>query len=647
MKTGEDQQTPCFYEFGPFRVDSVKRLLLREGTPVALTPKAFETLLVFIQTRGQVLGKDELMQRVWPDTVVEENNLAQSISALRKALGEGPHENRYIATVPGRGYRFVAGVTEVGPAESEGSLPEQAAVNPDDVAARTDPSAAPLSHSSKAHRGTAALALAALAVAALVAVAAARWLATRGEASRTDQHSIPPSIAVLPFVNLSPEKEAEYFSDGVTEEITSALARISGLRVASRSSAFQFKGRSPDARQVGQQLGVGTVLEGGVRKVGDQLRITVQLINTADGYHLWSKTYDRNARDIFAIQQNIADSIAHELRVQFAPREGVVMFKPPTENVEAHNLVLKARSLAPIADNWDIILGYFNQALTYDPNYAAAYVGLASTWNRLAVAAAVPPKQVMEKARQAADRALQLDGSLPEAHFVSALVKWNYEWDWAGADREFRVALDLQPSLTDTRMSYALYLAQMGRSTEALAQMERIRVLEPQSPGVKSLEASVYYLTREYDRTIQYCQAVLAGDPWAWPVHYWMGRAYASKGQLREALASLEKWHNTPERRRPRGFGMLAATYARAGRKADALKLLDQVTERLKRAYVSPLSVAQIYIGLGDSERAIQWLEKAYEERDTALATLKIEPAYDPLRSTPAFRDLLRRLKLD
>jgi tetratricopeptide (TPR) repeat protein len=242
---------------------------------------------------------------------------------------------------------------------------------------------------------------------------------------------------------------------------------------------------------------------------------------------------------------------------------------------------------------------------------------------------------------------LQLDGSLPEAHFVSALVKWNYEWDWAGADREFRVALDLQPSLTDTRMSYALYLAQMGRSTEALAQMERIRVLEPQSPGVKSLEASVYYLTREYDRTIQYCQAVLAGDPWAWPVHYWMGRAYASKGQLREALASLEKWHNTPERRRPRGFGMLAATYARAGRKADALKLLDQVTERLKRAYVSPLSVAQIYIGLGDSERAIQWLEKAYEERDTALATLKIEPAYDPLRSTPAFRDLLRRLKLD
>ena len=254
----------------------------------------------------------------------------------------------------------------------------------------------------------------------------------------------------------------------------------------------------------------------------------------------------------------------------------------------------------------------------------------------------------MEQAKNAARKALQLDDNLPDAHFVSATVKWTYQWDWVGAEREFVKAIELNPNSATMRVQYARYLALMGRRQEALNQLDEIRVLDPISGGLRAIEAAVYYLTGDYDRTIEHARTVLAAEPNVPLMYFWMGRAYESKGQMPQAISALEKsWQGSPENLQGRGFGMLASVYARAGRKADAMRLLDSAIAQSKRAHVSPCSVAIVYIGLGNHDRAFEWLEKAYVERDHSMVSLKIEPAYHPLRGDPRFVALLRRMKLE
>lgn len=306
--------------------------------------------------------------------------------------------------------------------------------------------------------------------------------------------------------------------------------------------------------------------------------------------------------------------------------------------------MFKARYLSEPQEKIDC----YRQALEHDPDYAAAYVGLAHEWIRLAVQGTVRPPAVMEQAKNAARKALQLDENLPDAHFVSASVKWTYEWDWAGTERQFVKAIELNPNSASIRVQYARYLALMGRRQEALSQLEDIRVLDPVSGALRAIEAAVYYLTGDYDRTIEHARTVLAAEPNVPLMYFWMGRAYESKGQMGQAISALEKsWQGSPENRRGRGFGMLASAYARSGRREDAMRLLHGAIAPSKQAHASPCSVAIAYIGLGDHDRAFEWLEKAYAERDHSMTSLKIEPAYHPLRGDPRFVALLRRMKLE
>lgn len=289
----------------------------------------------------------------------------------------------------------------------------------------------------------------------------------------------------------------------------------------------------------------------------------------------------------------------------------------------------------------------YRQALEVDPEYAQARVGLGDEWVRQSLEGSGAPRQVMESARGAIREALAIDDSLPEAHSLLATVKWAYEWDWPGARREFERALDLNPNSAATRTQYARYLALLGRRQEALTQLENIRVLDPVSAELRGIEASVYFLIGDYDHTIRHARSVLAGDPGLWLMYFWMGRAYDTTGQLPEAIAALEKWHNIPGRMQGRGFGSLGAAYARAGRREDAMRLLDDALTRSRHAYVSPTSIGQIYAALGDRRHAMEWLEKGYEERDHSLVTLKTDPIYNPLRREDRFVALQRKMNLE
>ena len=292
-------------------------------------------------------------------------------------------------------------------------------------------------------------------------------------------------------------------------------------------------------------------------------------------------------------------------------------------------------------------IGYYRRALEYDPGYADAYTGMADEWIRLAVQGTVAPREVIGKAHDAIQEALRLDDNSPDAHFNAATLKSAYQWDWPGGDREFLRTLELSPNSTSTRIRYAHYLSLMGRRQDALNQLEQIRILDPVSGEYRGVEAAVYYFLRDYERTIVHARTVLSAQPNIYLLHFWLGRAYESQGRLREAKDALEKWNGIPGTMQGRGFGMLASVYARTGQREDALRLLDAAIARGKRTYVSPCSVALVYIGLRDFDRAIEWLEKGYQERDHSMVTLKADAAYDPLRGDARFVSLLRRMKLE
>jgi TolB-like protein/DNA-binding winged helix-turn-helix (wHTH) protein len=608
------------YCFADFMLDLESGFLRRGGEDVWLRPKTFEVLAYLVKNHSRLVTKTALIEAVWPDTAVTDNSLAQCLVEIRRALGDDSQQ--LIRTVARRGYVFTVPVTT--PVIDFPREPTGGPAQPGSLPATTSARIAPVPPS----------VLRGLPLAAAIAIVAC--LATAVSLHSLRRETPPASIAVLPFVNLGSDSNMEHVSDGITEEITNALARFPGLRVTARSSAFRFK-RSPlDVREIGRQLGASTILEGSVQQTGDRLRVTAQLVNTANGYHLWSDAYDQDAGEIHPILGSIAQGVAGRLKLKPAGHRR-------TKSVEAYNLVFKARYLSEPQQR----INCYRQALERDPDYAGAHVGLAEEWIRLAVQGTVAPSTVMEQARSAARKALQLDDNLPEAHFVSASVKWTYDWDWTGTEREFLKAIDLNPNSATIRVQYARYLALMSRRREALNQLDEIRVLDPVSGALRAIEAAVYYLTGDYDRTISHARTVLAAEPNVPLMYFWMGRAYESKGQMPQAISALEKsWQGSPENLRGRGFGMLASVYARAGRKVDAMRLVDSAIAHSKRSHVSPCSVAIAYVGLGDHDRAFEWLEKAYKERDHSMVTLKVEPAYNPLRSDPRFVALLRRMKL-
>ncbi len=456
------------------------------------------------------------------------------------------------------------------------------------------------------------------------------------------------SVAVLPFVNMSADAADEYLSDGMTEEIITALSKLSGLRVAARTSSFAFKGKNEAIEKIGDQLHVHTVLEGSVRKAANRLRITTQLINIADGYHLWSETYDREMADIFAIQSEVAQRVADALKVTLLAGERQRLERKATENLDAYNSYLLGRYYwnKRTEEGFQKGIEQFEQAIEKDPNYASAYTGLADCYLLLSRFGGLPPATAMPKARAAVTRALEIDDTLAEAHNSLAMLLHLRDRDWLAAEREWKRALQLNPNYATAHHWYGIiFLSNRGRADEAIAELKRAQEIDPLSLPISADLAWVLYYARRYDQAVEQVQRTLAMDPKFARAHMLQGLRYLQQGRNAEAIAEFQAARQLDDSQQI--IAQLGHAYAVSGRTSDAHKALNDLNALSKRHYVDPYWIALIYTGLGDKDRAFEWLGRAYEERSSWLTSLKVEPQLDSVRSDPRFVELLKKVGLD
>jgi len=456
-----------------------------------------------------------------------------------------------------------------------------------------------------------------------------------GEAARG------PSIAVLPFANMSADPENEYFSDGLTEELLNALARVRGLRVPARTSSFAFKGKSVDVRRIGEKLSVGAVLEGSVRKVGNRVRITAQLVNVADGYHVWSETYDRELQDVFAIQAEIAEAIVAAFRGKLTGDASDAQISSFTEDLETYDLYLRGIHHRD-AGGIPRAIECFRQALSRTPGYALAHAGLAEAYSVLPVMAGTPETEAYPEAKAAALRAVELDPTLPEAHAALGYALLRLDWDWAGAERHLTRAIELNSSYAVARDRYAEFLVARGRLAEGLEESRRAQALDPLSLDLAAQGALWLYCARDYQGAVRQAEGIIGSDPGSFKGHWYLGLACLGAGQLERGVAALEK---TVELAGGADLfrAFLACGYAAMGRTAEARAILEDLEAARAERHVPSAVFPLLYAAVGDEEQSLDWLEKAVEERSVPAFVIPHEALFDPLREHPRFQELLRR----
>jgi serine/threonine protein kinase/tetratricopeptide (TPR) repeat protein len=470
---------------------------------------------------------------------------------------------------------------------------------------------------------------------------------TTGRAGRADQPAAGdrPSVAVLPFVNMSPEPDNESFSDGVTEEIISALSRLQGLRVASRTSAFAFKGKATDIRTVGAALNVSTVLEGSVRKAGKRVRVTAQLIRVSDDDHLWSDRFDSDLEDIFGVQDRIAQSIAEVLRVKLLDIDAAAIVAPGTQNVAAYEHYLKGRYHWNKRDHQDVLRGirHFEQAIEIDPRYALAHVGLADSYNILAFYDLMPPAEAFSRAKAAATTALQLDDRLAAAHASLAYVLFYHDWNWPAAEVTFRRAIELEPRYAIAHQWYSNCLDQLGRFAEAEREWHTALELDPLSLIINAGIGWHHYFAREFERAVAALQRALELDPTFVPGNVWLGQALTELGQFAPAVAALQDAARSSQES-PSTLAELARGLALAGDPGSARQLLGRLLQLETERYIPSYEVAGIHLALGEINEVFRRLERALEDRAHSMAFLGVDPRFDPVRDDPRYQALRRRV---
>jgi TolB-like protein/tetratricopeptide (TPR) repeat protein len=557
------------YEFGPFRVDTRERQLIRDGEVVPLRPKVFDILLMLVQNSGHILTKDDVMNHVWANTAVEEGNISRTISTLRNALGERPHEHRYIETIPWRGYRFVANVKEI---------------RAEDFQKRID------------------------------------------------------SIAVLPFVNIDADIKTEYLADGITEAVITSLAQSTNLRVISRNSVFRYKGHEIDTQSIGRKLKVQALLLGRVVRSDDLLSISVELIDAEDDRHLWGAQYIRHPSDLFQTYETIVHSIRERLWLGSTVSEQ--RHQPAqTQNHQAYVSYLKGRyyfnKLTP--DGVQTAIDHLQQAIEQDPGYSLAYAALGDCHNYLAH---------RDEARHALLKALELDETLGETHASLGFFKFLYDWDFSGAEDEFKRALHLSPAYAEAHHWYAVYLANIGRHDEADQHARRAIEFDPLSLLMNMTPALNFYLAREHDKALEELQKVLQMEPNFVVARSVMGNVLVQKGLYKEAIQEfstaleLIKGATAAE---VSVKALMAHAYAKSGNEHEALRLLEEV---IVFDSPSPYLIAGIHAALGDRDAAFERLNDAYDQRDVQLVSLKVDPSLDGVREDQRFAALINRVGL-
>ncbi len=623
------------YEFGPFHLDPARRLLLRDGRPVALTPKAFDTLLLLIQRNGELVSKDELMHTLWSDSHVDDANLTQTVFMLRKALGETATDPEYVVTVPSRGYRFAANVAQPSP----NGLPARTTVGAADELPELLP------HKTSAFRLEPIALLAALSL--VILFFSLGWYRFRPQPAANGK----TVLAVLPFENLTGDASQDYFSDGLTEEMIIQLERLDSahLQVIASDSSMGYSEERGRLQQISGQLGVQYLLEGSVRRNSNKIRVSAKLIRKRDQAYLWARQYDRELSNVLVLQSEIAHNIADEIRLAVgdSPNSAIRIPQPARSppKFEVYDLYLKGRYFwnrrTPQALQQAIAC--FQEATQKDPSYARAYAGLADSYALYSGYSLHPATEIMPKARAAAVHALLLDGQLAEAHASMAVVAQDYDWDWQTAEKEYKRAIELDPNYATAHHWYAEYLGLQGRFEEAFTEMARARRLDPLSLIMATDNAAIFYYARQYDRAIDQFRSVLDMEP-NFPRAHMVIYAYVQKGMFAEALSENTRWRSIDDA--PWSWSVLAYVYGRSGQPGRARAVLAQLEELYRRGQMDPVPILWGYVGVGDKDQAFSWLEKAYQQRSSGLTNLKVNPLYDPLRSDPRFQAVLRRIGL-
>ncbi|HEY6118346.1 MAG TPA: winged helix-turn-helix domain-containing protein [Pyrinomonadaceae bacterium] len=639
----------ALYEFDGFRLETSERELRHNGSAVPLTPKAFEILLLLVERSGHLVEKDDLLKQVWPDTFVEEANLARHIWMLRKALGDENRDHRYIETVPKRGYRFIPeakcipldGVDVVVSRHVRARIVKSEEETLTNVAPestlQTQTAAA-----ATTRRRSRLMSFMALAIVVLAVIGVGAFALVETQKARTTAGARPVnSIAVLPFTH-NGDPNLEYVSDGLTENVINRLSYASGMKVIARGSVYRYKDKQIDPKTVGRELGVQRILIGSVSQHDTSVSISAELIDTEDGTHVWGDRYDRKISDLQFLQRQLAQDISDHLRVKLAGE------KPnSTQDIEAYQLYLKGQYFWNKRNRESIKKGleYFEQAVARDQNYAAAYAGMADCYNVLSQIGELSPHEAMPKAKAAALNALRLDDSLAEAHASLALVSEVYDWDWTLAESEFKRAIELNANYATAHHWYAMQLSALGRHDEALTEIELAKLLDPVSLITNANEGWIYFCARKYDRAIEQLRKTIEMDPNFGNAHYKLALVYEAKGMRAEAVDEYLK--------NERLGGMyqaeadeLGTAFAKSGWKGFCEKELTVLEASAKQSYVSPKYFVLTNLQLGNREAAFRWFDEAYKEHSELLLYLKVDPRFDTVRSDPRFDSLLRRVNL-
>jgi TolB-like protein/DNA-binding winged helix-turn-helix (wHTH) protein/Flp pilus assembly protein TadD len=596
---GSSLKTKHTYEFGVYQLDTEERVLVREGQPVALPPKDLETLVVLVERAGHIVGKEELLEKVWPGVFIEENNLAKRVFNLRQVLGEGPDGHKYIETIPKRGYRFVGSVRGLGDsAESTAPAP------------RTSDSPHSTLQTSR-RRFLRPWAIAAVLIVAASLLTLHFWRARN--ASPSDR----VMLAVLPFENLSGDANEDYFADGLTEEMIAQLGQVqpSRLGVIARTSIMHYKHTKQSIAEIGRELGVGYVMEGSVRRAGGRVRITAQLIQAAQQTHVWAETYERSLDDVLTIQTEIAQKVTDSLSIELLPAR-TRMDANAHLNLDSYDKYLLGLHELGQGSKDDVTkaIHYFQEAIEEEPKDARLYSALSQAYDA-ATTYYSSPAEVMPRAKEAALKAVELDPNLASAHVKLGYVHLFYDWDWPAAEKEYRRALEINPSSPEAQLGYANYLGTLGHFDEALSRVQQAYRYDPLAVESRNEALWIYYFSGRMPETVDQCHKTIELEPAAGTPYIVLAMAYAQMGKRAETLRAAEDAVHFADS--PSGNATTASALAQVGEKLKAKKVLDRALEQAKQRYVCRFIVAAAYIGLGEKEKALQSLQQAFLERST------------------------------
>lgn len=622
MNTGMKQSEPYFLEFRGFRLDPAKRLLFQpDGNSVPLMPKAFETLLYLVENGGRVVEKEELFREVWPDTIVEENNLTQNISALRKIFGERPGEHRFIVTVPGSGYKFVADVTRTSGDLRPGGKSEASQVT-DTPIRRFWP----------------------FALALLAAIFGLGSLVFYFWSGRTQSSAPIRTIAVLPFKPLTAENRDESLELGMAETLIGKLAGAERIATRPLNAVRRFNALDQDPIEAGKRLEVDAVLDGTIQTVAGRVRISAKLFRVSDSKLLWSGQFDEQFTDIFAVQDSISERVASALKISL----GQTGRKRYTESVEAYQLYMKGQLHASrlVLPEVQKGISYYEQAISIDPQYALAYVGIANANRALVLTNDAPPIETMTRARTAALKAIEIDDSLPDAHAILGSVAFWFDWDWDAAERHFLKALEVDPNSAVAHSLYAHLLSNTGRHDQAIREARRAVELDPVTPITNALEGQTLYFGGQSDKAIEVLQRNIEMEPNFWASYLFITRVYLSKGMYAETIAAASRARDLSNGN-AEASATVAFAYAKAGNASEARRILTDLEQKRSQRYVPSYVLAEIYGALGEKEKALDLLEQSYRDKDLLMVFLGIDPKWNDLRSEPRFVELIKRMNLD